>query len=205
MRAFDVLSSHMPLVGQYSFASAITGQSLQPRADALLAAGPGGTHRRARSLALTMAAINVGSVLGSVILARRRGGVWLMLACAIGIAVMCRSLAANNFYDIWNPSAGLFPLLLLMFLSWSLACGESPLPPALLVASFVVQTHLVYAAPIAALLTVGCGGLLLRKLSHRSRARARSGPGRWRGSPSPPAAGRRRRSIRSSTRRATWR
>jgi hypothetical protein len=171
MRAFDVFSSHLPLVGQYSFASAITGKltySIGPMLYWLLA--PAAHIGAPGSLVLTMAAINVGSVLGSVILARRRGGVWLMLACAIGIALMCRSLAANNFYDIWNPSAGLFPLLLLMFLSWSLACGEYRLLPlALLVASFCAQCEDAFVPASGALIVVGIGGLVFAYLRWRAR------------------------------------
>jgi len=164
-RAFDVFSSHMPLVGQYSFASTITGKftySLGPMLYWLLA--PAAHVGAPGSLVLTMAVVNVASVLGAVALARRRGGVWLMLAAAVGIALMCRSLAANNFYDIWNPSAGLFPLLLLIFLCWSLACGEYRLAPlTVLVASFCAQCEDAFIPPTAGLILVGFAGLWLSR------------------------------------------
>jgi hypothetical protein len=75
---------------------------------------------------------------------------------------------------VWNPAAGLFPFLLLMFLAWSLACGDHRLLPlTALVASFVTQTHLMYAAPTAVLLAVGCGGLLIGRLRGRRPAAGR--------------------------------
>ena len=67
-----------------------------------------------------------------------------------------------------EPAAGLFPFLLLIFLGWSLACGDHRLLPlTVLVASFVTQTHLMYVAPTAVVLTFGFGGLLLRALARR--------------------------------------
>ena len=162
-RAFDVFSSHMPLVGQYSFATTVTGKltySLGPMLYWLLA--PAAHVGAPASFVYTMAAVNAGSVIGAVALARRRGGVWLMLAAAVGIALMCRSLAANNFYDIWNPSAGLFPLLLLIFVCWSLACGDYKLLPlAVLVASFLAQCEDAFLPPAAAAIAVGFAGLAI--------------------------------------------
>src|SRR6516162_4862266 len=88
-RAFDVFSSHTPLVGQYSFASTVTGKltySLGPMLYWLLA--PAAHIGAPASFVYTMAVVNVGSIVGAVALARRRGGVWLMLAAAVGIALM---------------------------------------------------------------------------------------------------------------------
>jgi hypothetical protein len=170
-RAFDVFSSHMPLVGQYSFAGTITGHltySLGPMLYWLLA--PAAHVGAPATLPLTMATVNVGSILGAVALARRRGGLWLMFMTAAAIGVMCRSLAASNFYDIWNPSAGLFPLMLLMFVCWSLACGEYRLAPlAALVASFCAQCEDAFIPPSLGLLAVGSVGLALWRANERPR------------------------------------
>src|SRR5205085_10091384 len=96
----------------------------------------------------TMGLVNTLAIVGCVALARRRGGLVLMFAAALAIALMCQSLAAETFHDVWNPSAGLFPFTLLIFVSWSLACGEHRLLPlAVLLASFVVQAHLMYLPP----------------------------------------------------------
>lgn len=182
-RSFDVFSSHMPLVGQYSFAGQVTKiltYSLGPMLYWLLA--PAAHVGAPQSFVLTMAVVNVACVAGAVALARRRGGVWLMAAAAVGIGLMCRSLAANNFYDIWNPSAGLFPLLALIFVCWSLACGDWRLaPPAALLASFLLQLEDSFVPTSLAASAVGLVGVVVwwlrcrGGLSERERRSAR----RW--------------------------
>jgi hypothetical protein len=173
-RGWDVLSTHTPLVGQYSEAGlVIRGQVMHSPGPMLywLLALPAHFGSVA-SLAVTMGAVNTLAVVGCVALARRRGGLILMFAVAAGIALMCQSLPTEAMHDVWNPAAGLFPFLLLIFLGWSLACGDFRLLPlTVLIASFVTETHLMYAAPTAVLLCVGFGGLLLRSLAaHHRRA-----------------------------------
>ncbi len=177
-RAWDVLTSHTPLIGQYSEAGlVIHGQVMHSPGPMLywLIALPA-RFGSASSIAVAMGVANTLSIIGCVALARRRGGLVLMFATAAGIAVMCQSLPTDAMYDIWNPAAGLFPLLLLIFLSWSLACGDHRLlPVTVLVASYLTQTHLMYLAPTAVLLAVGFAGLIIRSL-HRRRTRAKQEP-----------------------------
>lgn len=173
-RGWDVLTAHSPLVGQYSEAGlVIRGQVMHspgPMLYWLLAvpvrlAGVSG-------LAVTMAALNTLAIVGCVALARRRGGLPLMFATALGIALMCQSLPSEGMHDIWNPAAALFPFLLLIFLAWSLSCGDYRLLPAVaLVASYATQTHLMYVLPTAVLLAVGLVGLIARLLAARRLAR----------------------------------
>jgi hypothetical protein len=176
-RAWDVLTSHSPLVGQYSEAGNVTGQVVHSPGPLLywLLALPA-RFGSATSLAVTMGAVNTLAIIACVALARRRGGLVLMFATAVGIALMCQSLAAESFHDVWNPAAGLFPFLLLIFLCWSLACGDHRLlPPTMLIASFVTQTHLTYVAPTLGLLAIGLGGLALRRITGRRAARGDRG------------------------------
>jgi hypothetical protein len=170
-RAWDVFTSHTPLVGQYSYAGRVTGKvthSLGPMLYWLLAVPA--HFGDAASITLTVAVVNTLAIVGVVALARRRGGALLMFGAAIALALMCQSLAAETFHDIWNPSAALFPFTLLIFLCWSLACGEHRLLPLVaLVASFVVQANLTYLPPTLGLLAVGLGGLALSHISPRRR------------------------------------
>ena len=123
-------------------------------------------------MTVTMGALNTLCIVGAVALARRRGGRVLMVMTAVAIALMCQSLAAETFHDVWNPSAGLFPFTLLIFLCWSLACGDYRLLPlTVLVASFTVQTHLTYLPPTFGLLAVGLGGLAVGSIARRRRGR----------------------------------
>ena len=160
-RAYDVLTSRTPLLGLHSDASAVTHHavySLGPMLFWLLAlparSGSSG------ALILTMGLLNTASIVGVIVLARRRGGRALMFITAIAVLLMSRSLAPEVLHDVWNPSAGLFPFTLLIFLCWSLACGEYRLLPlTVLVASFVLQCQLAFVPPTLGVLVVGVGGL----------------------------------------------
>jgi hypothetical protein len=178
-RGWDVLTSHTPLVGQYSEAGLlIHGQVMHSPGPMLywLLALPA-RFGSVTSIAVTMGVVNTLAIIGCVALSRRRGGLILMFATALGIALMAQSLPTEAMHDVWNPAAGLFPFLLLIFLSWSLACGEYRLLPfTVFVASFTAQTHLMYAAPTAVLLAVGFGSLLVRSLERRRRRSADSEP-----------------------------
>jgi hypothetical protein len=120
------------------------------------------------ALTLTMTAFNTAAIIASVAIARRIGGTALMFAAAVAIALMSRSFGTEALHGIWNPAAGLFALVLLCFACWALACGERwLLPLAVLVGSFVAQTHLAYLAPALGLLAVGVIGLLISHLRDR--------------------------------------
>jgi hypothetical protein len=164
-QAYDVFSSHTPLLGQYSASYHLVSQptySLGPMLYWLLALPA--RIGQPDSLTIWMGALNIAAIAGVVVLARRRGGTAFMLATAVAVALMCRSLVPETYHDIWNPSAAVLPLTLLMFVCWSLACGEYRLLPlAVLLASFVVQCHLTYVAPALGLLTVGLAGLVLAR------------------------------------------
>jgi len=161
-RAYDVLSSHTPLVGQYSASTVLYKHivhSLGPTLYWLIALPARFGSTAAPNV--VMAAVNVLAILATVALARRRGGIPLMLATAGAVALMCNSLSPQTLHDIWNPSAGLMPFTLLLFVSWSLACGEYRLlPVAVLLASFTAQCELVFLAPSAGALAVGLAGLM---------------------------------------------
>jgi hypothetical protein len=155
IRSYDVFSPHSPLLGQYSASSVLVDTptySLGPLLYWLLAIpvriGP-------EAMVLVVGAVNVAAMVGCVAIARRLAGPWLMMATAVALAVMCRSLDGRTFSDIWNPAVGLLPFTLLIFLALAIAAGELRLlPVAVLVASFVTQCHLMYLLPSVALLAV---------------------------------------------------
>jgi hypothetical protein len=177
-RAWDVLTAHSPLIGQYSESGLVTGQVVHSPGPLLywLLALPARFGSPA-SIALTMGVMNTLAIVGCVALARRRGGLVLMFATAAAIALMCQALSSESLHDVWNPAAGLFPFLLLIFLCWSLACGDHRLLPlTVLVASFVTQTHLTYVVPTAGMLAVALGGLIAAAVRRR-RAKSIGEPG----------------------------
>jgi hypothetical protein len=188
-RAHDVFSSHTPLVGLHSDASFVIHQAVYSLGPLLfwLLALPARFGSPA-TLVLTMGVVNSLAIVGVVVLARRRGGSLLMFLAAIAVLLMSRSLTPEVFHDPWNPSAGLFPFTLLIFLCWSLGCGEYRLlPVTVLVASFVVQCQLAFVPPALGLLAIGLGGLAASRVATRSAPgerphSRRDGPGsvwRW--------------------------
>lgn len=162
-RGWDVLSAHTPNVGQYSEAGLVLSHQILHSPGPMLywlIALPA-RFGSVTSIALTMGIVNTLAIIATVALARRRGGLVLMFAAAIGIALLCQSLPTEALHDIWNPAAGLFPFLALIFVGWSVACGDVRLLPlTALLASFVVQTHLMYAPPTAVVLAVAATGLI---------------------------------------------
>lgn len=136
------------------------------------------------SLAFTMGLVNTAAIVGVIVLARRRGGRTLMFATALAVVLTSRSLAPEVLHDVWNPSAGLFPFTLLIFLCWSLGCGEYRLLPlAVLVASFVAQCQLAFLPPSLGVLVIGMAGLGFSLRSSRiglgAGAGRPGGAGRW--------------------------
>jgi hypothetical protein len=118
----------------------------------------------AGALEVTVALVNLVCVVAMIGLARRRGGLALMVVTGVTVPVMLASLPAESYSDIWNPSAPLLPFALLIFLAWSLGAGEHRLlPAAALVTSFVPQCHLGFLVPAVGALAVGVGGLLLAR------------------------------------------
>lgn len=175
--AYEVFTSHTPLVGPYSMSSLITGHpTYDPGPMLFWLLAPAARLGGPASLTSTVSAFNTAAIVGSVALAHRRGGRALMFAAATAIALMCHSLGTEALHGIWNPVPGVFALMLLSFTCWSLACGDRwLLPLAVLVGSFAVQCHLAYAAPALGLLGVGVIGLLTS--GRRDGDRVRTGRG----------------------------
>lgn len=176
VRSYEVLTAHPPLVGMPSTGptGVLDEQTFHlgpllfwPLALPAHFLGPS-------SLAVTAGVVNLACVMGSVGLAYRRGGPPLMFAAAIALPLMLASLPAENYSDVWNPALAVLPFTLLLFLAWSLACGEYRLLPlSVLVASFVVQCHLIYLLPALGAVAVGLAGLtVLRPRPRRQGVRA---------------------------------
>jgi hypothetical protein len=114
------------------------------------------------SIGLSLGAllINGVAIAGIAIVARRRGGIPLMLLTLMGCTVLVRALGPDFVRDPWNPYIPVLPFGLLVFLTWEMTCGEAwALPVGVGVASFCVQTHVGFA-PIAIPLLVW-GGIWL--------------------------------------------
>lgn len=114
------------------------------------------------SLAFAALCINAGAVLGITLIARRRGGLPLLLITATFVLLLVRTLGAQFQRDPWNPYVTLLAFLLLVFVVWSMACGDRwAIPVALGVGSFLVQTHVGYALVVTVLIAAGVVGFVV--------------------------------------------
>jgi hypothetical protein len=110
--------------------------------------------------------INGVAIAGMALIARRRGGTPLLLLTLVGCGLLVRALGPDFVRNPWVPWVAVLPFGLLLFLTWSMTCGDSwALPVGAGVASFCVQTHVGYA-PLAVPLLVW-GGAWLVVLAHR--------------------------------------
>jgi hypothetical protein len=127
------------------------------------------------SLAFAALCLNAGAVLGISLIARRRGGIPLLLITSVFVLLLVRTLGAQFPRDPWNPYVTVLPFLLLLFVVWSLACGDRwALPVAAGVGSFLVQTHVGYALVVVVAICAGVAGLVVSERAVDEERRHRS-------------------------------
>jgi hypothetical protein len=119
-------------------------------------------------------ALNLASIIGILVIARRRGGTPLVVIGLLGCLLLARSLGPEFLGDAWNLKLTTFPFALLAFVTWSLWVGEPwALPVGVLVTSFLVQTHIAFLPLAVPLFAFGLGALAVRLV----RARRPGGEG----------------------------
>jgi hypothetical protein len=121
--------------------------------------------------------INGGSVVGMALIARRRGGLPLMLCVVVASGLLLRTLGAEFVHNPWNTFLTVFPYGLLVFLTWSMTCGDRwALPVGVFVASFLAQTHVGFLPLAIPLVLWGTAWLVLTSLrGEEGRLHASSG------------------------------
>jgi hypothetical protein len=122
------------------------------------------------SVALCVGAllINGASVVGMAVIARRRGGLMAALLTLVCSSLLLRALGPEFLRLPWNVYVTVLPYGLLLFLCWTLVCGDRwAVPIAVFVASFLVQTHIGYAALALPVLGVATAWLVAPALVRR--------------------------------------
>jgi hypothetical protein len=113
------------------------------------------------------AILNGCAVAMMTIVAKRHGGTSLMLLTLLGSALLMRTLGAGFLRDPWNPYLPVLLFGALVFLVWSMTCGDAwALPVGAAVATFCAQTHIgfvVLALPLVAIGAASLGILAARK------------------------------------------
>jgi hypothetical protein len=162
IRARDVLTDHHPLLGTWSSASATTGTDFNNPGPLLfdLLALPARIVEGGAGVAVAVALLNVVSVIGIGVFARRRGGDVVGIAALAVTAGLTWAMGSEVLYEPWQPHSLLLPFLCFMVLCWSVACGDLvALPLAVVAGSLVLQTHLSYGILVPALGACAAVGL----------------------------------------------
>jgi hypothetical protein len=124
----------------------------------------------ANGVLVGVALINLASAIGFVLVAWRRGGRLGALLGGLVVALVVRELGPDLLVDPWNPSVAFLPFLLFLGLVWSVLCGETrSLPLAVLVGSFVIQSHFGYLPLVGTLLLVSATVAVVELVQHRRR------------------------------------
>lgn len=168
LRAHDVLAGDPPMTGMPSTSNTISDRDVAHPgpmevwvvAIPYAAFGPAG-------LLVTIALINAGALVASVIVGWRRGGPPLAVAVTVTGLLLCWSLGTTVIRDPLNSHVPLIVWFALTLLCWDVRLGSWPsLPLAVLAASWVVQAHVAWV-PMTAVLAVGT--LVLCVLDARRR------------------------------------
>jgi hypothetical protein len=154
LRAADVFTEHHPLLGPWSSASIAIGLDVNHPGPLLfdVLALPVRIGGPDAGLAVGVALINVACVVGIAAVARRQmgaPGVVVAMAAATGLGW---AMGSELLFDPWQPHSLLYPFLCFLFVVWALASGDLVmLPWAVLLASYVTQTHVGYAVVVPTL------------------------------------------------------
>jgi hypothetical protein len=172
VRARDLFTHHLPLLGSWSSASLNAGTQLNhpgPLYFDLLAV-PARVVQGGAGVAFGAALVNTLSIVGIAVFAYRRGGALLGTIAMAATASLCWAMGSELMFEPWNPHSAMLPFLLFLVLVWSMTCGDLlALPLAAGIASLLVQTHLSYALLVPLLAAWGIVGLVIGLRGQRRR------------------------------------
>jgi hypothetical protein len=113
-------------------------------------------------LLLGAVVVNVASIVGMALIARRRGGTPAFLCALVACALLVRTLGFEFLDTPWNPYLTVLPYGVMVLLTWAMLCGDRwALPVATAVATFLAQTHVGNVVLAVPLLAAGFVGLVL--------------------------------------------
>jgi len=177
VRSFDVLTTHPPLLGLWSSASIWSKVqfNLPGPLEFQLLAVPVHVLGHRVGTAIGMGTVNVVAVVGTAVLARRRGGPLLAVGALLFVVSLEWSMGSELLYDPWPINSAPFIFVLFLFAGWSVADGDLvALPVLAFAASYLVQTHLSYVILVPVVGAVAVAGFTMFV-----RSRRRSDPDGW--------------------------
>lgn len=124
------------------------------------------------SLVIAALTFNALVVVAIAFVARRRGGLPLVLLTLFLVGLLGASEGARVAREVWNPFITMWPFVLLVLVAWSLSCAEAwALPVTAVVATFLVQTHVGYGLVTTVLVVAGLVGAAITLWRRRSDER----------------------------------
>lgn len=164
LRALDVWSRHLPLVGQPSTSHLYgprTGTAHPGPIEFYWLAVPMRILGPTVGMITGAALVNVASVLVAAWVVLRRAGPAVAAWSLVGLAGVLWSEGTAVLSDPISSNVGGIPLLALACLVWAVADGDVRLLPlAVLFGSWVAQQHLAIVVPAASLVAVAAGGVV---------------------------------------------
>lgn len=125
-------------------------------------------------------AIHVAALATALWLARRRGGMPLLLGTAAVLAILISGYGADFLTQPWNPYMPLLWWFVLLLAVWSVLCHDlAALPVAVFAGSLCAQTHVPYAGLVAGMGALALGGAALAYRASRSDASPPRSQVRW--------------------------
>ena len=170
IRAQDLFSRHVPLLGTASSASFLATKPLNnPGPLYFYVLGlPVAAFGVAVGTAVGAAAVNIAAVVAIGMMGWRRAGLLGTALAMVAASTLAWSMGSELLYDIWQPHGLLLPFLAFLFLIWSVAAADWPVfPLAIGAGSLLMQTHLTYGYLTPLLVVAGLSLGLLQ--SRRSR------------------------------------
>lgn len=111
--------------------------------------------------------LNALAIVGALLIARRRGGLPLVVLVGGAVLTLTWALGPSLLADPWNPWAAVLPFFTFVLLAWDLADGEVwALPWLVGVGTYLVQTHVGYTPLV---LGLGVAAALLARGAVRRR------------------------------------
>lgn len=147
LRVRDVGGPHTPLIGLPGRIGTLEQQGSHPGPLSFWLLAP--VYRllgsSAWALQVSAAVLQVGAMATALVVARRRGGLRVVLAVAAILALLSLAYGFPVLTEPWNPYMPLLWWVAFLLAAWSVAIGDWwMLPVAVAVAGLCAQTHLPY-------------------------------------------------------------
>jgi len=149
LRVRDVWTGHPPLLGLGGRIGSGAAQGSHPGPLSFWSLAP--LHRLfgsdAWALHAATASLHLVALGLCLWIARRRGGLGLLLATAVALMVLAKAYGPYLLTEPWNPYLPMFWWMAFLLAVWSVVCGDLPMfPLAVFAGTFCVQTHISYTA-----------------------------------------------------------